>query len=80
MIDTRRHLSGRRKGDDDDDAASHSLMMEFVEERRELLLRQVLELARKFARKAQRPSTDLTCRDLLDALDVLNISFLFDRQ
>jgi hypothetical protein len=50
--------------------------MEFIEERRQLMLRDLLELAKKFARKSQRPSTDLTCRDVLDALDAMNISLL----
>jgi hypothetical protein len=39
------------------------------------MTKQLLELAQKFARKSRRPSTQLTCTDLINAFECMNILY-----
>lgn len=48
-------------------------MDELIEKSCEETTRQLLELARTFARKSRRLSTQLTCMDLRNALECMNI-------
>ena len=48
-------------------------MDEFIDISRQQITKQLLELARKFARKSRRPSNQLTCTDLINAFDCMNI-------
>jgi hypothetical protein len=42
---------------------------------RQQMTKQLLELAQKFARKSRRPSTQLTCTDLINAFECMNILY-----
>ncbi len=50
-------------------------MDEFMANSRQQMTKQLLELAQKFARKSRRPSTQLTCTDLINAFECMNILY-----
>jgi hypothetical protein len=50
-------------------------MDEFITNSRQKTTKQLLELAQKFARKSRRPSTQLTCTDLINAFECINILY-----
>jgi hypothetical protein len=50
-------------------------MDEFIANSRQQMTKQLLELAQKFARKSRRPSTQLTCTDLINAFECMNILY-----
>jgi hypothetical protein len=50
-------------------------MDEFIANSRYEITKQLLELAQKFARKSRRSSTQLTCTDLINAFECMNILY-----
>jgi hypothetical protein len=51
------------------------LTMDFIHDYCHEMTKQVLELAQTFARKSRRPSTQLTCTDLINAFECMNILY-----
>ena len=50
-------------------------MDDFLDNSRQQMTKQFLELAQTFARKSRRSSTQLTCTDLLNAFACMNILY-----
>lgn len=50
-------------------------MDDLVEKSCQQITKQLLELAQTFARKSRRPSTQLTCIDLINAFECMNIFY-----
>ncbi|CAF1093473.1 unnamed protein product [Rotaria sordida] len=49
--------------------------MNFIYDYCQQMTKQLLELAQKFARKSRRSSTKLTCNDLINAFECMNILY-----
>ncbi len=50
-------------------------MDDFIDKSCEEITKQLLELAQTFARKSRRPATQLTCTDLINAFECMNILY-----
>jgi hypothetical protein len=50
-------------------------MDDLIENSCQQITKQLLELAQKFARKSRRPTTQLTCTDLINAFECMNILY-----
>jgi hypothetical protein len=50
-------------------------MDDLIEHSCQQMTKQLLELAQKFARKSRRPTTQLTCTDLINAFECMNILY-----
>ncbi|CAF5047867.1 unnamed protein product, partial [Rotaria sp. Silwood1] len=52
-----------------------NINMNFLHDYCQQMTKQLLELAQTFARKSRRPSTKLTCDDLINAFECMNILY-----
>jgi hypothetical protein len=50
-------------------------MNDLIDNSCQQITKQLLELAQTFARKSRRPSTQLTCTDLINAFECMNILY-----
>ncbi len=50
-------------------------MDDLIENSCQQITKQLLELAQTFARKSRRPSTQLTCTDLINAFECMNVLY-----
>lgn len=58
-----------------DEQRDKNVSMDFVRNSCEQTTKELLKLAHTFARKSRRPSTQLTCTDLVNAFDCMNIMY-----